>query len=316
MVNIVNDRVLDWKPRFDERSRGFQAVAGIEDRNPITRLWDLNIWLDQGQEGACVGFGHSHEQGATPEPVIPVTNDFAFGVYNLAKTLDDWPGENYDGTSVLAGAKALSQMKRDDGQPYIQSYEWAFGIKDVVLTLSYKGGVVLGVNWYNAMFDTDADGFIHGRDGIAGGHCIYARGVVVRYKDGSSQAWENVDMENSYVVLHNSWGPNWGTNGEAKITLKELDALLQENGEACKVTKSPVAVVPTPQPEPQPEPTPEPTPTPSEPTTLSVVLTGDTLVGRVTRRAAKRGLTPDAYVTERLDRYFNIADLTLDDPDD
>jgi C1A family cysteine protease len=42
-----------------------------------------------------------------------------------------------------------------------------------------------------------------------------------------------VDLENSYVLLRNSWGRGWGTLGDCKISLYDLGALLREQGEAC-----------------------------------------------------------------------------------
>lgn len=225
-------RKLDRKVHFDERSRNFKAVEGIEDKPLRNYTWPLRKWLNQGSEGACVGFGISHELAAIPA-VVEVDNDFAYKLYDRAKQLDPWEGENYDGTSVLAGMKAVQEQTNNRGKKLIEEYRWAFGIEDVVKVLGRKGPIVLGINWYNDMFDTDENGFIHKSGGIAGGHCILARGQHLIYKTpGNKKDFSNVDMDKSYIVLHNSWGRNWGTTGTAKISLTDLDALLNESGEA------------------------------------------------------------------------------------
>jgi hypothetical protein len=63
--------------------------------------------LDQGKEGACVGFAWSHELAAYPVRV-EVDDEFARSkIYAEAQKIDEWPGEAYHGTSVLAGAKVV-----------------------------------------------------------------------------------------------------------------------------------------------------------------------------------------------------------------
>lgn len=205
-------RTFDWKPRFDERSRNYPIRSLLEKSTLRSNAWSCEPRLDQGREGACVGFGWSHELAANPVVVPGITNDFARNIYHQAQTLDEWAGEDYDGTSVLAGAKTVQSLG------YVREYRWAFGLQDVLAALSYHGPVVLGLNWYEGMWDTDEKGFIHVTGSLVGGHCILARGLAVKSK---------------YVTLRNSWGNDWGTDGDCRILFTDLERLLSESGEAC-----------------------------------------------------------------------------------
>lgn len=180
----------------------------------------------------CVGFGWSHELSATPS-VVPTLAPGALSIYNRAKQLDQWEGENYDGTSVLAGAKAVSELRNNVGTPYISEYRWAFGLQDLLLSLAHNGPVVLGLNWFNNMFDTDANGYLHPTGGLAGGHCLLAIGVVIVSAITYPTSLDEIDLDKSYVVLHNSWGKDWGQAGRAKVTLRDMAFLLSQEGEAC-----------------------------------------------------------------------------------
>jgi len=79
-----SERTFDRLPEFDERSRNFpiglhllvhygaEAAALV----PRSYTWSAGEVLDQGREGACVGFGWSGELLARPSVVAGVTNDF------------------------------------------------------------------------------------------------------------------------------------------------------------------------------------------------------------------------------------------------
>jgi len=95
--SITHDRRLDCIPEFDERSRMFLVRDQIKSTKPIVnKIWDVPVWLDQGQEGACVGFGFSHELLGDPVAVTGINDAFARALYKHIQTRDPWPGECVD----------------------------------------------------------------------------------------------------------------------------------------------------------------------------------------------------------------------------
>lgn len=215
---------------FDARSVAFPIRAlltGIVA--PRSYTWKCVPDLDQDSIGACVGFSVCHELAARPV-VLPVSEQLAFDIYYAAQKHDPWPGEAYEGTSVLAG------MDEAKTRGLIFEYRWAFGLEDLVLAVGYKGPAVLGINWYESMFDVAADGFISISGNVAGGHAILMNGVACRWSRDlpiNQRTFANLDLDRSFAKLHNSWGPNWGVEGSAFIRLRDLDRLLHEMGEAC-----------------------------------------------------------------------------------
>lgn len=228
------NRTFDWRGNYDSRSRGFRAVAGIEEKPLRSGYWSCETVLDQGAEGACVGFGWSAELAAKPK-IVAVDNEFARIIYHRAQQLDDYVGENYEGTSVLAGAKAIMEHTNSMGKPLIEEYRWAFGAEDVLRVVAHRGPVVLGINWYSNMYQPDDRHYIHAEGDIVGGHCILLNGTELVELDPSKPlTMDNLDRDASRVILHNSWGVDWGINGEAMLSVTDLFTLLDEQGgEAC-----------------------------------------------------------------------------------
>ena len=207
-------RVFDRIARFDERSRAFNIRTLFRKKEfvPVTKIWGCRVHLDQGSEGACPGFGTAHELASDPVRVPRVTARMARKIYNLAKTLDQWPGEDYEGSSVLAAAKAAKQLG------YYQEYRWSFDIDDLLQALCTIGPAIIGIPWYEGMENVDRKGFLH-PDGLwVGGHCFCLRG------------WNN---DREAFVGRNSWGRSWGCNGDFNISYPDLKKLLKEDGEAC-----------------------------------------------------------------------------------
>lgn len=211
MAQLNQRPKLDRVVHFDEKSKQY-PIRTVVPQTPRSYTWACPLWLDQGSEGACVGFSWAHELAGKPKPVINVSAKQAQAIYKAAQQNDEWPGEDYEGSSVLGGAKAVQAMG------YLKEYRWAFGLQDLILAVGHAGPAVLGINWYEGMFEPDADGFVRPSGVVAGGHAILCIGVNVKGK---------------YFRLHNSWGRDWGQNGEAKITFDDLSRLLEEQGEAC-----------------------------------------------------------------------------------
>lgn len=210
---VTSDRRLDRIPEFDPKSRRFGIAPSLPMNKPLRSYsWRSAKVLDQGVEGACVGFGWGHELLARPKVLSEVDDNYARSIYHDARRLDEWPGEDYEGTSVLAGAKAVMAL----GQ--LHEYRWGFGVRDLLMSLAYHGPAVLGLNWYTGMMTTDSEGYIRPTGRIEGGHCICAFSVSV---------------SKERIGLLNSWGSDWGQLGVCWITFEDMGMLLAEQGEVC-----------------------------------------------------------------------------------
>lgn len=215
------NRVFDRIPHFDVRSRAFGVMTRPDvAAAPIKKMvWRYpSVRIDQGQEGHCVGFGISNELAGDPIRISGVTDSFAHGMFYKAQEIDRSEGRVYDdGATVLAGAKAATSLG------YMERYEWAFGIDEMLKALM-AGPVVLGVEWRDGMYDTDKRGLVDVSGSVVGGHCITAFGFIPGMRFGLKR----IDV----IPWVNSWGLSYGKRGIAYVPVESMDALLQADGEA------------------------------------------------------------------------------------
>ena len=196
---------------------------------------------DQGNEGACVGFGCSammsianHRQRLLSTGKSVTYRYDARWLYHEAQLVDEWwntPPE--EGTSVRAGCDILVNRGHRRTQygvtgpeilaSGISTYRWALTSEEIRMAIWNDLPVAIGINWYSGFDGPYLWGGerwirIAPTDVVRGGHCV----CLYRMSD-----------RREAFMLMNSWGsyypPTW-------ISYNDMDRLLNEYGEAAVVT--------------------------------------------------------------------------------
>jgi hypothetical protein len=228
------ERTFDYIPRLVEANRAFRVAVPESPSimNQVSRFWvPGREVLDQGREGACVGFGCTAEAMASPArmrphlldtglPVSGAATRIAQGVYRAAQRIDEWEGESYEGTSVRAGML----VGREKG--WWSGFRWAFTMAELRAALE-EGPVVVGVEWREGMYEAPR-GELEVAGRAVGGHCILVTGYSPYHR---RRGW--AEYRPSYR-LRNSWGKSWGISGSAYISDTDLNSILfAAGGEAA-----------------------------------------------------------------------------------
>lgn len=215
--------------QFDIKNMNYLLPKMDVPKDVRRRHWWAGAVLDQGDSPMCVGYaGWGWLAGG------PVVNHPRFSpkdLYQWARENDEWPGEDYDGTSTLGLMKALKS------KGYIDEYRWATEVETLVAWILTKGPVLVGTNWYEDFFTPTAPGdFLYpNKSKLAGGHEWRITGADrdKRCPDGTLGALRMV----------NSWGPAWADHGRAWISLPVMQRLLNEEGEAVTCPEIKVALL-------------------------------------------------------------------------
>lgn len=203
----------------DNKYRMSAAPRMIEGEKTYN-YWNDSIWfLDQGPQPHCVEYSLHHYMLDSPHthggPPLWQWGE----LYRQAQLVDEWEGEDYEGTSVRAGAKVLLDWG------YLEQYLWAWDIDSIINAVLYSGPVIVGTNWYSGMYNTDSKGYIHASGRLMGGHAYDINGV---------------NTKSEFFRIKNSWSRVWGNNGRAKISFTDMERLINEYGEALLAVESKV----------------------------------------------------------------------------
>jgi len=202
----------------DERDRKYLLRAAPTAYTQ--RYWHSPGVMDQGATSQCVAYSGVKYLTTAPvynKPLDPPT------LYNECQRVDEWPGEDYDGTSVRALFKVLKS------RALIKEYRWAFDCEPVVNHLLTVGPVVMGTVWTMEMFMPDRHYYIEPKGEVVGGHAW----LLI----GTNRNKRNPDGTRGAVRMINSWGVGWADKGRAWLTFKNLDWLIKADGEACVATE-------------------------------------------------------------------------------
>jgi hypothetical protein len=212
--------------QHDPRSIGY-AVPALPHAAMQSRRWERKIpILDQGSLGSCTGNAGTSLLGTEPyasqlpgDLLSKLDEGFAVELYSAATRVDPFPGDyppDDTGSSGLAVAKVLRQ------RGLTSSYRHAFGLRAAMSALQ-TGPVLIGIPWYESMFNPGADGRVSIDGDEVGGHELCVEGV---------------DVDQREVLVANSWGAGWGDHGYLRLRLEQLRYLLRRQGD-CTVPARP-----------------------------------------------------------------------------
>lgn len=166
--------------------------------------------------GCCTGVAECMMGNASDNRVMGEVLDMddALRIYALATSLDPFRGTyppNDTGSSGLAAAKAAKLLGISD------SYVWYFGINEVLRGLQ-ENPISIGGLWSWDMFKaTKENPVVTFTGGEAGGHQWDAFGYDAKREIVWGECW---------------WGRGFGYNGRFGISVKDLEAILEEGGDA------------------------------------------------------------------------------------
>jgi len=186
---------------------------------------------DQGAEGTTVGFSVAYVMQAEIKAKLgKAVTISARGIYVLAKRYDEWPGEDYEGTSVTGALKALKEVGGylESRWPYnhktapdkitdfkISGFSSiANGTQGIINELK-RGKVVIAQITIADEFDKvlkDGRVVIKAHRQVLGGHSV----VIVGF-----------DPTRSEFRFANMWGTSWGDKGFGIIRDSDLTKILE-----------------------------------------------------------------------------------------
>ena len=215
----------------DFRDRLFEpTLIEVPVEIELERWLALNLPVyNQGQEGSCTGFALmtvAHYLLRTRLVVPDHTNVSPRMFYEMAKRYDEWPGEEYEGSSARGAMKGwhkhgvcreelwsyrsdvadreLTNDRAADGMVRPLGAYYRVNHKDLVSlhnAVAEVGVLYVTSMIHNGWLAPDADGMIRRSHRILGGHAF----AIVGYN--AQGFW-----------VQNSWGPQWGRHGCALVT--------------------------------------------------------------------------------------------------
>jgi hypothetical protein len=187
------------------------------------KKWKVPI-LDQGQEGACTGFGLAAVANflLRSRRQVPDTQDCSPRMlYEMARRYDEWPGENYSGSSARGAMKGWQKH----GVCSHRAWPYASAKSDRFLTDERTSDALrrpLG-----AYYRVNHKDLVAMHSSLAEVRILYATATVHSGwdnvgKDGIIPYTNKVEGGHAFAIvaydergfwIQNSWGKSWGAQG-------------------------------------------------------------------------------------------------------
>ena len=223
----VGDRVLAVQPDLpDVRDRMYEPHLR-QLRHELPPPANLLV-LDQGQEGACTGFALAatinkltQDRLAADARLSQSDGASARMLYEMARRYDEWPGEDYSGSSVRGAIRGFyhNGVCSWDDWPYrmgrrreVLTVERANAARQTTLGAYYRLRPVLN-EYHAALTET---GVIVCSARVHNGWRRPRNGEIVPDDRAlGGHAFAIVGYDRRGFLIQNSWGPGWGRNGIA-----------------------------------------------------------------------------------------------------
>ncbi len=219
----------------------FPDVADFRDyayEPPLVRIPDrivprykLKI-LDQGREGACTGFAlaavvnYLNSSRGKRYRVSPRM------LYEMSRRFDEWPGNNYSGSSCRGAIKGWYAMGvcRETHWPYVEGEPGALTVTRAKAARETRIGAYYRLNHRLADFHAAlceagvifVSANVH--DGWRGKAVKANGGVIPRHHEAPQppgHAFALVGYDDRGFMVQNSWGEDWGDRGTAIWTYED-----------------------------------------------------------------------------------------------
>jgi len=188
--------------------------------------------LNQGKEGACTGFGLAAAANYLLQrrQVVPDSNPVsARMLYEMARRYDEWPGENYSGSSARGAMKGWHKHGVCAGTA------WAYNANNAGGTLTHVRADDAARRPLGAYFRVNHKELVAMHSALAEVRILYATGTVHQgwsaigsdgvipfTKDAlGGHAFALVGYDQRGFWIQNSWGATWGAGGFALITYED-----------------------------------------------------------------------------------------------